>query len=338
MSRFVVISHSPTDTELAEWDTIDGFKYPKGSIYDLLNAADIKWRLCSDRKDNPGGNIAQVAAIKGIRLDLVHSMATFASDLKAAYPSQYTFIEPNYGNIHEQFLRGGLLTTPDGRCLRWRGLDQDRLRGHSKFPALKFQRVVIVYDEHGGFYDSCAPGPAKAPGDEPSNKHNKFGFRFEQLGVRVPAVVVSPYIPAGTVDHTVYDHASIPATLERLFKLKSLTARDSSAKDILSLLTLSSPRNDCPATLVNPALRAPRPAVAVGAPEQAAADAQPLPTSGNVRGFLAIAAKTDLELSAGTDAEKAAIVQNHHNIKTKGHAKNYIQTVMAKVEATRSKQ
>lgn len=86
---------------MAEWDTIEGFKYPNGSIFDALNGAGIKWRLYNDRKDddgsnahNQGGSIAQVAAIKGIRLDMIHSLSKFAQDLAAAYPSQYTFIEP----------------------------------------------------------------------------------------------------------------------------------------------------------------------------------------------------------------------------------------------------
>lgn len=97
--------------------------------------------------------------------------------------------------------------------------------------------------------NSCAPGAAKNPGDGDPNKYNKFG-------ARVPAVVVSPWIPPGTVDHTIYDHTSIPATLEHLFKLKPLTARDADAKDVLGLLTLAAPRADCPTTLAKP----PRPA------------------------------------------------------------------------------
>jgi phospholipase C len=152
----------------------------------------------------------------------------------------------------------------------------------------------------------------------------------------VPAVVVSPLIPAGTVDHTPYDHASVPATLERLFEFAALTARDEKAADVLGLLKLPTPRIDCPATLVNPAPPTVTVAAAPSGVEPSVTDDQPLPTSGNVRGFLAIAAKTDLELSAGTDAEKAAIVQNHHKIKTRGNAKNYVTGVMAKVDVARA--
>jgi phospholipase C len=69
--------------------------------------------------------------------------------------------------------------------------------------------LIITYDEHGGVYDSVnPPGGAPAPGDNPSYGYSTHGFTFEQYGVRVPAIIVSPLVPAGTVDHTLYDHSS----------------------------------------------------------------------------------------------------------------------------------
>ena len=78
--------------------------------------------------------------------------------------------------------------------------------------------LIITYDEHGGFYDSVeTAGTAIPPGDSSRSHVNQHGFTFKQYGVRVPAVVVSPLIPKGKVDHTVYDHSSVLATLEELF-------------------------------------------------------------------------------------------------------------------------
>ena len=104
-------------------------------------------------------------------------------------------------------------------------------------------------DEHGGFYDHVAPGPAVPPGDIQTETYNQHGFKFDRLGVRVPALVISPYTPAGVVDHTVYDHTSMLATVERLFGMDSLTDRDKAANDVLHLLSLSVPRTDTPTTL-----------------------------------------------------------------------------------------
>jgi phospholipase C len=329
---------------MAEWDTIEGFSYPKGSIYDALNGAGIKWRLYNDNKDaesespeNRGGSIAQVASIKGIRLDLVKSLVDFASDLQGSYPYRYTFIEPNYGNILNGTYEGGSSQHPMDDVYGGESLIKMVYEAIRKSPLWNTSLLIIIYDEHGGFYDSCVPGPTQAPNDVVGHsEYNKYGFDFTQLGVRVPAVVVSPLIPAGAVDHTCYDHASVLATLERLFELAPLTARDDKAADVLGLLTRRTPRIDCPATLVNPAPPTVKVATAPTGVEPSVTDDQPLPTSGNVRGFLAIAAKTDLELSTGTDAEKAAIVQNHHKIKARGHAKTYVTAVMAKVDVARA--
>jgi phospholipase C len=56
-------------------------------------------------------------------------------------------------------------------------------------------------------------------------------------------VVISPLIPANTIDHRAYDHSSILATIERLFKLQPLTKRDRAALDLSGLASLAAPRD-----------------------------------------------------------------------------------------------
>ena len=74
------------------------------------------------------------------------------------------------------------------------------LNALSRGPAWERTLFLVVYDEHGGFYDHVEP-PA-APDDDPA-------FRF--YGPRVPALVVSPRL--GTlVSHDLFDHASIVKT------------------------------------------------------------------------------------------------------------------------------
>ncbi|MFL5959997.1 MAG: phospholipase C [Gaiellaceae bacterium] len=62
---------------------------------------------------------------------------------------------------------------------------------------------VITYDEHGGFFDHVPPPPAED--DDPA--------QFGQYGIRVPAIVVSPWVGRGSVSHTVFDHTSIIKTI-----------------------------------------------------------------------------------------------------------------------------
>ena len=85
---------------------------------------------------------------------------------------------------------------------------------------------------------------ATPPNDGSGSTYNQYDFAFDRLGVRVPAIVVSPLIEAGVVDHTVYDHSSVPATMERLFGFGPLTARDAAANDVRHLFTLTSARTD----------------------------------------------------------------------------------------------
>lgn len=114
--------------------------------------------------------------------------------------------------------------------------------------------LVIVYDEHGGTYDHVTPPPTVQPDNgvaqDPGENIAKMGpFDFTRLGIRVPAVIVSPYIEAGTIDRTVYDHTSVIATAGKLFIKDpnvSLTKRDRQAATFEHLLTRSVARIDMP--------------------------------------------------------------------------------------------
>lgn len=103
--------------------------------------------------------------------------------------------------------------------------------------------LVITYDEHGGLYDHVPPPATVNPGDRPPGSTL---FNFERLGVRVPAVLVSPFIPRGTVVHNkVFDHSSIVATASKLFVKSAptfLTERDRRANTFEDCLTLAAPR------------------------------------------------------------------------------------------------
>jgi phospholipase C len=120
--------------------------------------------------------------------------------------------------------------------------------------------LLITYDEHGGFYDHVAtpvdhvPNPDGMIGPEP------YYFRFDRLGVRVPTFLISPWVDKGTVIHepvgptpySQFEHSSIPATVKKLFNLKSnfLTKRDAWAGTFENAFSIrDSPREDCPKTL-----------------------------------------------------------------------------------------
>lgn len=85
--------------------------------------------------------------------------------------------------------------------------------------------LVVFYDEHGGFYDHMVP-PAAVPPDTKTEYYS-----FNQYGVRVPAVLISPWVSQG-VEKTVFDHTSVLKYLQEKWSLKPLTARSDAANDI----------------------------------------------------------------------------------------------------------
>ncbi|KAL0379987.1 UNVERIFIED_CONTAM: Non-specific phospholipase C3 [Sesamum angustifolium] len=120
---------------------------------------------------------------------------------------------------------------------------------------------VIIYDEHGGFYDHVPPPVTGVPSPDDLVGPEPYKFKFDGLGVRVPAILVSPWIEPGTVLHgpsgpyptSEFEHSSIPATVKKIFNLREfLTKRDAWAGTFECVLNRTSPRTDCPVSLPEP--------------------------------------------------------------------------------------
>ncbi|XP_027339043.1 non-specific phospholipase C6 [Abrus precatorius] len=120
--------------------------------------------------------------------------------------------------------------------------------------------LIITYDEHGGFFDHVKTPFVNIPNPDGNTGPAPYFFKFDRLGVRVPTIMVSPWIKKGTVisggigpaANSEFEHSSIPATIKKMFNLSSnfLTHRDAWAATFEHVVgELSSPRTDCPVTL-----------------------------------------------------------------------------------------
>jgi len=117
-------------------------------------------------------------------------------------------------------------------------------------PAWNETLFVITFDEHGGIYDHLPPPYAENPWPNDSND----GFRYDLMGVRVPAIVVSPWIEAQTVFRSptpvAYDSTSILATLLHWFGIPKarwgLGDRTHHAPTFEGILQRATPRSDKP--------------------------------------------------------------------------------------------
>jgi phospholipase C len=188
----------------------------------------------------------------------------FLADASQGTLPNYSFIEPGYfTDLFDNFVPND--EHPPHNVVHGEKLIADVYNAVRNSRCWKNALLIITYDEHGGCYDHVQPPQAVPPDGIVANPNN---FNFNTYGVRVPAVLVSPYIPPGSkirppmnVDGSVtpFDHTSIIKTVRELFGLgNALTARDAAAPSLVGALSLAAPNNDGPPS-IDPTLVQPPP-------------------------------------------------------------------------------
>jgi phospholipase C len=129
----------------------------------------------------------------------------FLDDAEHGELRSVSWIDPNFVDVRILSPPESNDDHPPSRILLGQEFILSVLVALAESPCWEQTMLVITYDEHGGFYDHVDPGDFKCEGDE------KGGY-----GVRVPALVVSPWVDPG-VSHTVFDHTSIPKTILERF-------------------------------------------------------------------------------------------------------------------------
>jgi phospholipase C len=78
--------------------------------------------------------------------------------------------------------------------------------------------LIIMFDEHGGCYDHVSPSKTVSPDGivVPQSQPGGSGFTFDRLGVRIPAIIVSPFTRAGAIANDVFDHTTVLKTVPAL--------------------------------------------------------------------------------------------------------------------------
>jgi phospholipase C len=237
------------------------------TVYNLLSRAGIDWRIYH------GGPflLCNALMIQDKLWEYVplnrhfFPMAQFWEDAKrpGGLPS-YTFIEPNmlcsrkYGP--ENDMHPAFAITETGAAtnvLYGEELIFEIYQALLQSPDWNSTLLIITFDEHGGTYDHVpTPPPAAVAPDNrsiPPSAPGFSGFDFKRFGVRVPAVLVSPWIKQGTVCNTTFDHTSIIKTVSnRWLGGQHLTERDRKAQDLSELLSGTTARADTPDVKPNP--------------------------------------------------------------------------------------
>jgi phospholipase C len=184
----------------------------------------------------------------------------FLHDCQAGTLPEYSFVEPNYTD-HPGPGGGQLLANdqhPDHHVLAGDNFIATVYNQIRIIPELwESTALLVVYDEHGGLYDHVAPPACTADGfTAPAAATGGAEFKFDRLGIRVPAILISPFVARGTVipgtedpvHGRVFEHASIPASVSKHFMngTDEGTVREQSAETFLDLLgDAKRPDNDC---------------------------------------------------------------------------------------------
>ncbi len=245
--------------------------YDKHSFVRHLDAAGVSWRWysydvgtlrCVDREYLLGHH-EHFAYVQKLKLSLTtraeeelfidEDAASFLEDAARGRLPAVSWIDPNFKDLN-------LVGSPPNDDHPPSDVQQGQelvllvYNALATSPQWDKTLLLVVYDEHGGFFDHVAP-PEHPPDDDPKT--------FARYGVRVPALVVSPWVAERKVSHTLYDHATIirtilgrfcPAELEKRSGVDALShwlheghphymgKRVAAAADLGELLELSEPR------------------------------------------------------------------------------------------------
>jgi len=214
---------------------------------------------------DPASSTQEVVNLLGNQPQFFGTFEQFLDDCRRDTLPDYCFVEPNYSDH----------TGDDGTELLASDQHPDHdVQSGEQFIASVYNAIqanpklrentalLITYDEHGGIYDHVSPpalDPAAPDGflAPPEKTGTGFPFAFDRLGVRVPSVLVSPWIPKGTViagpedpvNGRVFEHASIPNTVMKLFGLpeQPRTKREAASATFLDYFSDNlRPASDCP--------------------------------------------------------------------------------------------
>jgi phospholipase C len=212
--------------------------------------------------DQPSSTMEIVNLLKN-QPQIFATFDQFIGDCSGNTLPDYSFIEPCY-NDHPGADGGQILASdqhPDHNVREGERFIATVYNAIRTNPTLwQSTALLVVYDEHGGIYDHVVPPSCTPDGRTASADATGTGasFAFDRLGVRVPAVLISPWIPRDTVvpgteannpsDATIFEHASIPATVTDVFLNGDAkrTVREQKANTFARLLTdQMRPDDDC---------------------------------------------------------------------------------------------
>jgi hypothetical protein len=205
------------------------FQQEQATIFERLSEKSVSWIIYFH--DIPQ-SICLVHQRQPEQVARYSPVAQFYEDARgseADFPA-FCFIEPDYNGVTEND------DHPPHDVMKAQKLLADVYNALRANPELWTSTLLVVlYDEHGGFFDHVEPPVAVPPDDH----HEEY--TFDRLGIRVPALLVSSWVDQG-FDATVFDHTSLLKFLTEKWGLGPLGNRTAQATSIGKLVSRQTPR------------------------------------------------------------------------------------------------
>jgi phospholipase C len=209
------------------------------TIFDRLNEKNIGWKVYYHDIPQSLALAGQRQPQNAIRYFPFKQFLEDTSEAADSFP-QFSFIEPRYYGVDQND------DHPPHDIMKAQGLVAEVYNAlRAKKDLWESTLLIVLYDEHGGFYDHVVP-PSTNPPDS-----NAYGYDFKQLGIRVPALLVSPWIEAGPIQ-TKFDHTSLLKYLCDKWRLNSIGARVDQAESFSQFIAQkprTEPRTDTPTSI-----------------------------------------------------------------------------------------
>lgn len=192
------------------------FSFP--TLADTMQRAGVSWAYYAAQPPDTGYVWSTLDSFPSIRqtklwTTKVKNEQQFQADAQAGHLPAFSWVTPTYrASSHPPF------PICDGESWFVR-----KMNALMHGPDWNSTAVVLVWDDFGGYYDHAAPPTVDMYG----------------LGIRVPMLIISPYSRRGYISHTTYSFESVLRTFEEIYRLRTLTARDQQAHDLLDSFDFS---------------------------------------------------------------------------------------------------
>jgi phospholipase C len=209
------------------------------SLFHQLDERNLAWLVYADNRVFEEG---MYPVLHQAHRDRFRSIAQFLKDAESGNLPALAWVESSYGGV------SATDEHPPANVEVGQRFVHRIVDAVMRSPEWKTTLVILTYDEHGGFFDHVAPPVACIPdAHTPKPKSGHLSPRFDYLGMRVPLILISPWVRRAYVSHQTTSHTSLLRLIQARFELPALTRRDANAVPPFDMFDFASqPRLEVP--------------------------------------------------------------------------------------------